>query len=124
MSELDDGGFRPEINAITLATTNMAAAVEFYGAVGLTMAYGGPTASFTSFHLGDNFINLTANEGPPAGFWGRVIFHVASPDAVWSKLRAAGYEPMMAPRDAPWGERYFHVRDPDGHELSFARRLR
>jgi uncharacterized glyoxalase superfamily protein PhnB len=25
------------------------------------------------------------------------------------------------PRDAPWGERYFHMRDPDGHELSFAR---
>jgi uncharacterized glyoxalase superfamily protein PhnB len=29
----------------------------------------------------------------------------------------------MAPSDAPWGERYFHIRDPDGHELSFARRL-
>jgi uncharacterized glyoxalase superfamily protein PhnB len=29
----------------------------------------------------------------------------------------------MAPSDAPWGERYFHVRDPAGHELSFARLL-
>ena len=29
----------------------------------------------------------------------------------------------MAPADAPWGERYFHVLDPDGHELSFARLL-
>jgi uncharacterized glyoxalase superfamily protein PhnB len=29
----------------------------------------------------------------------------------------------MAPSDAPWGERYFHVTDPDGHELSFARPL-
>jgi len=27
------------------------------------------------------------------------------------------------PADAPWGERYFHILDPDGHELSFARRL-
>jgi uncharacterized glyoxalase superfamily protein PhnB len=25
------------------------------------------------------------------------------------------------PRDAEWGERYFHLTDPDGHELSFAR---
>ena len=27
------------------------------------------------------------------------------------------------PEDASWGERYFHVTDPDGHELSFAKRL-
>ena len=29
-----------------------------------------------------------------------------------------------APRDAEWSERYFHLTDPDGHELSFARPLR
>jgi hypothetical protein len=26
-----------------------------------------------------------------------------------------------SPRDASWGERYFHMLDSDGHELSFAR---
>jgi hypothetical protein len=25
--------------------------------------------------------------------------------------------------NAPWGERCFHIHDPDGHELSFARPL-
>jgi hypothetical protein len=29
-----------------------------------------------------------------------------------------------SPRDAEWGERFFHMDDPDGHELSFARPLR
>jgi len=29
-----------------------------------------------------------------------------------------------APRDAAWGERFFHLTDPDGHELSFAWPLR
>jgi uncharacterized glyoxalase superfamily protein PhnB len=29
----------------------------------------------------------------------------------------------MAPADAPWGERYFHVQDPAGHEVSIARPL-
>jgi hypothetical protein len=24
------------------------------------------------------------------------------------------------PRDASWGERYFHIREPDGYQLSFA----
>ena len=37
---------------------------------------------------------------------------------------AAGYPPDTAPRDAEWGERFFHVTDPDGHELSFAKPLR
>jgi hypothetical protein len=32
----------------------------------------------------------------------------------------AGYRPDTAPRDAEWGERFFHLTDPDGHELSFA----
>jgi hypothetical protein len=26
-----------------------------------------------------------------------------------------------SPQDASWGERYFHMPDPDGHKLSFAR---
>jgi uncharacterized glyoxalase superfamily protein PhnB len=56
--------------------------------------------------------------------WGRIVFHVEDVDAAYEGLRAAGYEPEGVPRDAPWGERYFHVRDPDGHQLSFAKPLR
>jgi uncharacterized glyoxalase superfamily protein PhnB len=52
-----------------------------------------------------------------------VVFHVESPDEVHDIAIAAGHDPEFAPSDAPWGERYFHIRDPDGHELSFARRL-
>ena len=40
-----------------------------------------------------------------------------------TRIVEAGYAPEFEPRDAPWGERFFHVRDPDGHELSFARPL-
>ena len=35
-------------------------------------------------------------------------------------LKERGFDPAR-PRDASWGERYFHMSDPDGHELSFAR---
>ena len=119
-----DGSFEPEINAITLITHDMAASVAFYRSIGLELAYGGPDESFTSFRLGTNYLNLSVEDGGSSGLWGRLILHVASPDAMWSLLRRAGYEPLFAPRDAPWGERYFHVLDPDGHEVSFARRLR
>jgi uncharacterized glyoxalase superfamily protein PhnB len=44
-------------------------------------------------------------------------------DAQHARIRAAGYDPETPPADAAWGERYFHVRDPDGHELSFAKPL-
>ena len=36
----------------------------------------------------------------------------------------AGVAPSTTPEDAPWGERYFHVTDPDLHELSFAKPLK
>lgn len=112
-----------EINAVTLLVEDMAASVAFYADAGLEPAYGGPEAGFTSLRVGGNYLNLTTGEGPPAGFWGRIVFHVDDPDAVHARLVAAGHEPLTEPADAPWNERYFHVRDPDGHELSFARPL-
>jgi uncharacterized glyoxalase superfamily protein PhnB len=44
-------------------------------------------------------------------------------DALYAHVLALGLEPQAPPRDAEWGERYFHLTDPDGHELSFARPL-
>ena len=52
--------------------------------------------------------------------WGRIIFYVSDVDEAWKFLAEKGFNPDK-PRDAPWGERYFHMLDPDGHELSFAR---
>ena len=113
------------ISAVTLVTADMAASVRFYQALGFRRRYGGPTATFTSFHVGDGFVNiqLDPNRAPLADIWGRVIFWVDDVDAMHRRALAAGYTPMTAPADATWGERYFHMRDPDGHELSFARLL-
>jgi uncharacterized glyoxalase superfamily protein PhnB len=44
-------------------------------------------------------------------------------DAFYARAVAAGLCPDSAPRDATWGERFFHLTDPDGHELSFAQPL-
>jgi hypothetical protein len=32
-------------------------------------------------------------------------------------------KPDTTPADAPWYERFFHLTDPDRHELNFARPL-
>lgn len=113
-----------EINAITLVATEMDASVGFYTDLGFDIVYGGHDASFTSLSIGPNFVNLQRTGDVPGVGWGRVIFHVDSPDDVHDLAVAAGHQPEFPPTDAPWGERYFHLRDPDGHELSFARRLR
>lgn len=109
-----------EINAITLITNNMAESMRFWLVAGLELTFGGPDAPFTSLRMGDNYVNLLAHSGERAGFWGRVVFHVPSPDELWATFSEAGYPSMTEPADAPWGERYFHIVDPGGHELSFA----
>ena len=112
------------ISAVTLGTHDMNRAIDFYRAVGFDLVYGGRDTAFTAFRAGHNYVNLSAWD--PAitwGLWGRIVLYVGDVDGQFRRVVEAGYTPEFEPRDAPWGERYFHVRDPDGHELSFAKRL-
>ena len=113
------------ISAVTLGTHEMPHAVRFYQALGFEVLHGDEESSLTSFRAGPNYLNLIAQ--PPQrrwSWWGRVIFYVTDVDALYERALAAGYQPSTSPRDAEWGERFFHLNDPDGHELSFARPLR
>jgi uncharacterized glyoxalase superfamily protein PhnB len=111
------------ISAITLATHNMPRAVRFYRMLGFEIIYGGDHAAFTSFRAGSSYLNLIAQQRSWS-WWGRAIFYHSDVDALHKSVVAAGYRPDTAPRDAEWGERFFHLTDPDGHELSFAWPLR
>jgi len=109
------------ISAITLATHDMARAVRFYRGLGFALLRGGEAARFTSFRAGGGYLNLSLQ--PPTrqwSWWGRAIFYTRDVDGMHARALAAGYRPDTAPADATWGERYFHITDPDGHELSFA----
>jgi catechol 2,3-dioxygenase-like lactoylglutathione lyase family enzyme len=124
---LSERGFAviDSISAVTLATHDMRRAIEFYRMLGFELLYGGEEAAFTSFRAGRSFLNLILQ--PPEcrwSWWGRVIFYQPQVDALYSRLVAAGCRPSTAPRNAEWGERFFHLTDPDGHELSFAWPLR
>ena len=109
------------ISAITLATHDMGRAVKFYRLLGFELLYGGENAAFTSFRAGTGYLNLIAEPVSRRwSWWGRVIFYTAEVDGLYARALAAGLAPESAPRDAEWGERFFHLTDPDGHELSFA----
>ncbi len=122
------------LSALTLLVSDMAASTAFYEALGFERLFGGPETSFTSYRAGDSYLNLMLGaveqpeqRGPSNPFNEikfRAIFYVDDVDQFHAQAVAAGIEPLFAPRDAPWRERYFHLRDPDGHEISFAKPLR
>ena len=100
------------ISAVTFAVRDMARSVEFYQKLGFQLIFGDERAPFSTLKAGEAFVNLT-------GWWGRVIFRVDDADAQHQALQAQGLMPE-SPKNGPWGERFFHLSDPDGHELSFA----
>ena len=118
------------INAITLATLDMRAAFDFYSGLGLNCTFGcAAGANWTTFggrELDEHsfHINLypkpAGHDSAPRQPWGRCIFYVSDVDAVYALALERGLEPEFAPRNADWGERYFHILDPSGHELAIA----
>jgi catechol 2,3-dioxygenase-like lactoylglutathione lyase family enzyme len=113
------------LSAVTLVTADMARSMAFYSALGFDLRYGGPDAEFSSLEVGSGYLNLQLDPDwvPADQVWGRVILWVDDVDGAHRTAVAAGFTPSTEPADAPWGERYFHLSDPDGHELSFARPL-
>ena len=109
------------ISAITLAVGDMSRSIDFYrSTLGLDLLYGGVDDSFVSFQIGAGFLNLISSINTNSHWWGRVILYVDHVDTLYNKIVASGWQANSQPQDAPWGERFFHVMDPDGHELSFA----
>jgi len=109
------------LDAITLATHNMARSVEFYRGLGCDLTAGGPGSSFSTLDLGGTHLNLVLE--PPEiawNWWGRLVLFVDDVDAAHRTLLDRGVAVEGVPQDGEWGERYFHLRDPDGHQLSLA----
>lgn len=61
--------------------------------------------------------------------FGRIIFHTENVDDLYRYMKKDEFLCKHAifetePADAPWGERFFHIREPDGYQLSFAQPLK
>ena len=80
-----------QISAITLAVTDMAVSVNFYrDKIGLLLLHGGETESFSSFRVGDGYLNLTSMPEGGWSWWGRLIFYVDDVDDMYERLIGAG----------------------------------
>ena len=120
---------------------------------GFRLTYGGePSDHFTTFEIGKEskattYLNLELIEeeendsssdlykkaslggkSQPSEDFGRVIFHTENVDELYSYMKYDEYVSKYIvfesePTNAPWGERFFHIREPDGYQLSFAQPL-
>ena len=119
-----------KISAITLRISDMKKSVDFYSKIpNFKIVYGGSDSQFTSFLIDDaskSYLNLRINEvAAEATHWSRIIFYVDDVDELFDYMendetisRLGNLE--SKPVDAAWGERFFHVLDPDDYKLSFA----
>jgi catechol 2,3-dioxygenase-like lactoylglutathione lyase family enzyme len=141
------------ISAITLNVKNMEKSCLLYSKIpGFRLTYGGkPSDSFTTFEIGKEskaattYLNLelTKEENDNADFnnkfnlerktkgnkdFGRIIFHTDNVDKLYSYMKHDEYISKSIvfenePTNASWGERFFHIREPNGYQLSFAQPL-
>ena len=133
------------ISAITLKIRDMKESCRFFSRLpGFKLTYGGEAGdTFSTFEVGQGsgmYLNLelgnndidpkrehgveVSGKGKNEDF-GRIIFHTESVDSLYQYMKndeqiseAVTFEGN--PADAPWGERFFHIREPNGYQLSFA----
>ena len=117
-----------KISAVTLPISDMKKSVDFYSKIpNFKIVYGGSEAQFTSFLIDDavkSYLNLKLGKTHSTDF-GRIIFYTDDVDGLFAYMQdnktISGLGKLESkPLDAIWGERFFHVLDPDGYKMSFA----
>ncbi|MER7830525.1 MULTISPECIES: VOC family protein [unclassified Streptomyces] len=118
----------PRFDAIGLVVSDMAASLAFYRRLGLDVPPEADSAPHAEAVLPGGLRLMWDTEEavrafdpglPDAPAEGRtaLAFRCGAPaevDALYGELTAAGYRGHLPPWDAPWGQRYAVVLDPDG----------
>ncbi|QBJ96174.1 glyoxalase [Rhodococcus sp. ABRD24] len=119
----------PQLNAIGLVTTDLAASLSFYRLLGLDIpadaedyphveaTAGGIRVMWDTVEVVESF---SGKWTPPTGSHRVALAFdcgtAAQVDAAWARFVAAGHG-GTAPFDAPWGQRYASLVDPDGNAV-------
>ncbi|MET0474128.1 MAG: VOC family protein [Mycobacterium sp.] len=111
---------------VEIVAGDVTRSLEFYRLLGLAVPVPAgphvevalPGGNTLAFDTEETIAGMHPGWKPPTGP-GRVAIAVGldtpeAVDAVFGKLTAAGHPGTLAPFDAPWGQRYATVEDPDG----------
>jgi catechol 2,3-dioxygenase-like lactoylglutathione lyase family enzyme len=118
----------PTFDAIGLAVADMATSLAFYRRLGLDI----PAEADREPHaeadvagvrlMWDTYETIRSFDAgwtpPQGGTRVGLAFRCADPaevDATYAAMVGAGHDGHLAPWDAPWGQRYASLLDPDGN---------
>jgi catechol 2,3-dioxygenase-like lactoylglutathione lyase family enzyme len=103
------------LEGITLHVRDLEVSRVFYERLLGVPAIGHRPGEFALFQVGDALLGLLGLAAP--GFH----LEIGTPDldGLYERLKASGIKTLGPPRQRPWGERTFNVRDPDGYSLEF-----
>jgi catechol 2,3-dioxygenase-like lactoylglutathione lyase family enzyme len=121
----------PTLDLIGIVVADMARSLAFYRQLGLdvppdgddqphveTTLPGGLRLAWDAVETVRSFDpDYQAPTGSPRIGLAFLCESPAAVDATYETLTAAGYDGHKAPWDAPWGQRYALVRDPDGNSV-------
>lgn len=121
----------PQLDLIGIVVEDMTRALTFYRQLGLDLpadADAQPHVEMTlpgGLRLAWDTIDTVRSfdpdyQAPSGGPRIGLAFRLDTPadvDATYDKLAAAGYHGHKAPWDAPWGQRYALIHDPDGNSV-------
>ena len=119
------------ISAVTIFTKDMEDSFSFYSHIpGFKLTFGGSNSKFTTFRVSsipEMYLNLEYSKNRGCDF-GRIIFYTDDVDGLYKFLKDDVIASKLGkfetkPADASWGERFFHMRDPDGYQIAFAKPL-
>lgn len=125
----------PTFSAIGLAVADMAASLSFYRRLGLPFPAGAedePHVEVTvsggirlmwDTHASIRSFDPDFEPGPPSGGWAFRCADAGEVEKLHADLVAAGYPSVQEPWDAPWGQRYAQVRDPDDNVVDLFAQL-
>ena len=111
------------LEGLTLHVDDVERSRDFYARIPGAVMEAHRPGEFALFRIGQSRLGLLTRRFLAAGGPG---FHVeistaaeGGVDALYDAVRAAGLEPAGPPANRSWGERTFHVKDPDGNLLEF-----
>jgi catechol 2,3-dioxygenase-like lactoylglutathione lyase family enzyme len=121
---------QPKFDLIGIVVEDMAASLAFYRLLGLEPPADGESQPHVEVSLPgglrlawDSLETVRSFEPEYPGTGGAGIglaFRVdnaAAVDATYGEITAAGYSGRREPWDAPWGQRYAQLEDPDGNTV-------